>query len=83
MSELFLGFLVTTAGVAMVWALRGWCLIDGSNVIPVAKRFVGAWIVLVVAGIVAFAIWITLSFAGLINLVGGVLMGDDDGCFNC
>ena len=62
MSGYFLSFLIITAGIALAWALRKRHNAQSSESgLTVAKRFFGGWVVLVVAGVVAFAIFVLAS----------------------
>ncbi|MEK1930839.1 MAG: hypothetical protein AAAC47_13880 [Pararhizobium sp.] len=70
MSDYVLGFLILTAGVALGWALRKQRREPkGPAGLTLAKRSFGAWIVLVVAGGVAFAIWFILAMLGYVSML--------------
>jgi hypothetical protein len=80
-----LGFLIMTAAIALVWARRRRRKTDDPDHLPgltTTKRFFGGWVVLVVGGFVAFAIWAIFIFVEYANLIGSLPKGLD-GCVNC
>jgi hypothetical protein len=78
-----LGFLAITAVAALIWARRR--RRDDPDSLPgltTAKRFAGGWIVLVVGGFVAMAIFVIVIMVKTANLIGS-LPSALDGCVNC
>jgi hypothetical protein len=49
----------------------------------VIKRFVGTWVVTLVAAIVFFLIFLIVALTGLLNLFGGAVDALSGGCVNC
>lgn len=83
MLKFALAFLVITAVAALIWARRR--RRDDPDNLPgltVTKRFAGGWIVLVVGGLVAMAIFVIVIMVKTANLVGSI-PGALDGCVNC